>query len=84
MSPHEAYCQFLIAIEVGHITKILSNGCEGVCDDCPAREACMYISNLAESNSSISWIDQANDFFSSVDQSLPLSHYREHHPEYFL
>ena len=83
MSPHEAYCQFLFAVEVGHITKIFTNGCEGVCDGCPAREACMYISELSDSSSS-TWIDQAHNFFSSVDQSLPLSYYREHHPEYFL
>ena len=84
MSPHEAYCQFLLAIEVGYITQIFSNGCAAECKGCPARPACLYISDLADSRPSVSWIYQANDFFSSVDQSLPLSYYREHHPEYFL
>lgn len=83
MSPHEAYCQFLLAIEVGHITKIFINGCEGMCNGCPARQACTHISDLSDL-SELSWVDKARDFFSSVDQDLPLSHYREHHPEYFL
>ena len=80
MSPVEAYCQFLLAIEVGHITKIFINGCEGECKGCPARQACNHISDLSD----LTWVEKAHGFFSSVDQDLPLSHYREHYPEYFL
>lgn len=84
MSPIEAYCQFLLAIEVGHTTEVFTNSCEGACDGCPARQACRHISDLSDLEPSTAWIDKARDFFSSVNQDLPLSYYREHHPEYFL
>lgn len=81
MSPHEAYCQFLIAIEVGHIAEIYDDECFAACEICPAQEACHFIRDFTSTGE---WSTLARDFFSSVDQDLPLSHYREHYPEYFL
>lgn len=85
MHPIEAYCQFLLAVDLGYADSVFANGCEGECLSCPAKQACTYISDMDPVDTpNDKWVDRARDFFSAVDQSLPLSYYRDNYPEYFL
>ena len=85
MNTIEAYCSFLKAIELGHTEAIYSIECGGDCSLCCARIACEYIRDDVDRISPREdWDDVAKRFFSTIDQSLPLSHYQQHYPEYFI